>query len=329
MNLSLSFSHRDHNVSVQITKKSDASQSAPDFFSHLSSTLAFLEKENRYSSFRSVRALQGKMHRFHPQAALPVNEINPLFIKQFEDFLVFTVGNSHNTVTECMKIFSKLVNDIYESCQWMNQGENPFLKMHFSRKQTERCFLEETEIERIMALRLKKGSPLWHSRNVFFVECYTGLRIGDILSLKWADYNGRTICLTMHKTSRRISIPLTRKVMEVLESYRDLFSTPDKYVFPFLHPHNTSSALAFAFDKAICSATGIVNSNLKIIARRCGIEKNISSHSGRHSFATMLVTKGASIYDVKELLGHSDVKVTQIYARITEERKASAISLLE
>lgn len=325
MNLSLSFSHRNHDVSVQITKKSDASQTAPDFFSHLAETLSFLEKENRYSSFRSVRALQRKLHRFHPQAELPVDEINSLFVKQFENFLIYTVGNSHNTVTECLKIFGKLLGDLYESCQWLNPVDNPFEKIHFSRRQTERCFLEEVEIERIMALHLKKGSPLWHSRNVFIVECYTGLRIGDILSMKWENYDGRTISLTMHKTSRRISIPLTHKVVEVMESYRDLFSTADKYVFPFLHLRNTP----FALDKAICSATGIVNGHLKTLARRCGIEKNLSSHTGRHSFATMLVTKGASIYDIKELLGHSDVKITQIYARITEERKVSAISLLE
>ncbi len=325
MNLSLSFSHRNHAVSVQITKKSDATHIAPDFFSHLTETLTFLEKENRYSSFRSVRALQRKLHRFHPGPDLPVNEINAQFIRQFEDFLVYTVGNSHNTVTECLKIFAKLLGEIYESCHWLNPMDNPFAKIHFSRRQTERCFLEEDEIERIMALHLKKGSPLWHSRNVFIVECYTGLRIGDILSMRWENYDGRTISLTMHKTSRRISIPLTRKVIQVLETYRDLFCTPDKYVFPFLRLHDTS----FALDKAICSATGIVNSNLKIIARRCGIEKNLSSHTGRHSFATMLVTKGASIYDIKELLGHSDVKITQIYARITDERKVSAISLLE
>lgn len=325
MNLSLSFSHRNHDVSVRITKRSGARQDAPDFFTHLSLRLELLEKEGRYSSYRSVRALQGKLHRFRKTCTLPIQDINVQFIKQFENFLIFTVGNSHNTVTECLKTFGKLLNDIYTSCDGINPGDNPFFKLHFSRKQTERCFLEETEIERIMALHLKKYSPLWHSRNVFLVECYTGLRIGDILSMRWENYDCHSITLTMRKTSRRISIPLTRKVIEIMEGYRDLFSTPEKLVFPFLHIHNTS----FGFDKAICSATGVVNANLKILARRCGINKNLSSHTGRHSFATMLVTKGASIYDIKELLGHSDVKITQIYARITEERKVSAISLLE
>ena len=287
--------------------------------------MEYLEKEGRYSSFRAARALEGKLHRFRKSDTLPITEITPAFVKQFEEFLIYKVGNSHNTVTECIKMFGKMVNDIYSSCEITDSRDNPFNKIHLIRKQTERSYLSEDEINRIMSLHLKKNTPLWHSRNLFFLECYTGLRIGDILSLRWENYDGHSLNLTMHKTSKKISIPLTHKVVILLEGYRDLFCTPDKFIFPFLKIHDTS----FALGKAICSATGIVNGHLKTLARRCGIEKNLSSHTGRHSFATMLVTKGASIYDVKELLGHSDVKVTQIYARITEERKVSAISLLE
>lgn len=325
MNLSLSFSHRNHDISVRIVKQSGSGNSAPDFLCYLSSYMEYLEKEGRYSSFRAARALEGKLHRFRKSDTLPLSEITPAFVKQFEEFLIYKVGNSHNTVTECIKTFGKMVNEIYSSCEILDSRNNPFNKIHLIRKQTERSYLSEDEINRIMSLHLKKDTPLWHSRNLFFLECYTGLRIGDILSLRWENYDGHSLNLTMHKTSKKISVPLTHKVVILLEDYRDLFCTPDKFIFPFLKIHDTP----FALGKAICSATGIVNGHLKTLAHRCGIEKNLSSHTGRHSFATMLVTKGASIYDVKELLGHSDVKVTQIYARITKERKVSAISLLE
>lgn len=327
MNLYLSFSHWNHDISVRVSEKSGSGESVQDFIVFLSVHMKRLEKEGRYSSFRMARALKGKLQRFCKASSLPVSDITADFIRQFEEFLIYEVGNSHNTVTECLKTFGKLVNDIYSSEEGLNFDDNPFNRKHFTRCQTERCFLSEEEINRLMALHLTRDTPLWHSRNLFYMECYTGLRIGDLLSLQWKNYDvrARTITLTMHKTSRQIAVPLTQRVVAVLESYRDLFSTPDKYVFPFLKLHDTS----FSLGKAICSATGIVNGHLKILARRCGIDKNLSSHAGRHTFATMLVTKGASIYDVKELLGHSDVKVTQIYARITQERKQAAISLLE
>lgn len=327
MNLYLSFSHWNHDISVRVSEKSGAGEQSPDFLIYLSFHMKQLEKEGRYSSFRMERALKGKLLRFRKSSSLPVSDITPDFIKQFEEFLIYEVGNSHNTVTECLKTFGKLVKDIYSSEEGLNCDDNPFNRIRFTRCQTERCYLSEVEINRLMALHLTKNTPLWHSRNLFYMECYTGLRIGDLLSLKWKNYDAgtKTVTLTMHKTHRQITVPLTQKVVSVLESYRDLFSTPDKYVFPFLKLHDTS----FSLGKAICSATGIVNGHLKTLALRCGIEKNLSSHAGRHTFATMLVTKGANIYDVKELLGHSDVKVTQIYARITQERKQAAISLLE
>ena len=62
---------------------------------------------------------------------------------------------------------------------------------------------------------------------------------------------------------------------------------------------------------------------------RAGINKKITFHCGRHTFATMLISKGASIYEVKELLGHRDVKVTQVYAHLLDDRKRELMEMLE
>ena len=79
---------------------------------------------------------------------------------------------------------------------------------------------------------------------------------------------------------------------------------------------------------AISSATAIINKQLKRIAEKVGIEKNLSTHVGRHSFATMLVTGDVNLTIIKELLGHSDVKVTQVYAQVTPQKKEEAIEIL-
>ena len=52
-------------------------------------------------------------------------------------------------------------------------------------------------------------------------------------------------------------------------------------------------------------------------------------HLGRHTFATLLITKGADVYTVSKLLGHTDITTTQIYAKVVEEKKKDAISLLD
>lgn len=68
---------------------------------------------------------------------------------------------------------------------------------------------------------------------------------------------------------------------------------------------------------------------LKKWIKKAGINKHISFHCGRHTFATMLLTLGADLYTVCKLLGHSDVKTTQIYAKIINKKKEDAISLID
>ena len=82
------------------------------------------------------------------------------------------------------------------------------------------------------------------------------------------------------------------------------------------------------FKPAISSATAIINRRLKAIAIKAKIVKNISTHVGRHTFATNLITEGVDIYVVKELLGHQDLKITQIYAKVVDSKKAEAIKKL-
>ena len=167
--------------------------------------------------------------------------------------------------------------------------------------------------------------PVLKAASLF--SCLTGLRISDLLQLRWSGYDGTHIRLQMQKTGRPVAVPVTASVRAVLERYRNLFTQAGDFVFPMLRPDGGKGLFSHA--KALIYATGRVNFQIKRLARRAGIQKTISTHTGRHTFATMLISKGASIYDVKELLGHSDVKVTQLYARLVDRRKQELVEMLE
>lgn len=68
---------------------------------------------------------------------------------------------------------------------------------------------------------------------------------------------------------------------------------------------------------------------LKVWAKEAGVTKHISFHTSRHSFATMMLTLGADLYTTSKLLGHSNVKTTQIYAKIVDSKKVEAVNLLD
>ena len=117
------------------------------------------------------------------------------------------VGNNRNTTTVNLKTLAKLVGDIYRNYN-IDEGGNPFRKVKFKREQTERTFLEIDEIRKIQNLRLRLQSPLYDAREVFLFECYTGIRISDILTLKWKNVMDDKISIRMRKTEKPLVIPM-------------------------------------------------------------------------------------------------------------------------
>lgn len=283
--------------------------------------LASLKKEGRYSCYRSTRATLRKLSVFRHGKPLPVKDVTPEMMADFRDFMLDKLGNSRNTVSENLKIVGHLLTE-------SDVEKNPCAGLGVSREYSERTYLLEEELKRMMALRLKPGSEMDIARDLFFVECRTGLRISDLLQLRWGDVYDGFIRLRMQKTKRKIEVPVTKSVMSVFEKYKTLFSRPDTPIFPLLDrlPQLTG---AFSHERRLVAVTANLNAQIKVVASRAGIRKNVSTHVARHTFATMLINKGASIYDVKELLGHCDVKVTQVYAHLMDQRKQELVQLLE
>lgn len=311
-------------LNFNFTRKSDV-RKAPDFFCWTDEYICRLRAEGSYSSYRSTRALKRKLSLFLKGGRIDIKSVDGKFLSSFCEYLRFEIGNSHNTIVESLKLLHKLI-DTY--CRQYDISNAAFGDFHLSREQSGRLYLSETEIKAIMALSIPLKSKLHVSRDIFFIECNTGLRISDILLLRWSAFDGDSLNLNMRKTGKFIHIPLTTRAKKLISSYRTLLSAPEDFIFPVLRQDSINGS-RFDDSKAIASATTLVNNHLKRLAALAGIDKNISSHTGRHTFATMLINKGASIYDIKELLGHGDVKVTQVYTHLSDERKKSAIALID
>ena len=253
---------------------------------------------------------------------LPAYAVTPEFLVRFETYLAQEEGNSRNTIVENLKILSYLLS-------MAGVEENPFRIYKMSREQPRRNYLVEEDLQRLMALPLRPGIEESTARDIFYVECRTGLRISDLLQLRWCDFDGRFVRIQMQKTKRRIEVPVSRRVCSILSGYRTLFSRENDTIFPELGLPDDSIQDSFSQARRVIYATARVNYHIKRLAARAGIDKPISTHVGRHTFATTLLDKGASIYEIKELLGHQDVKVTQIYAHVLDSRKQELVEMLE
>lgn len=163
-------------------------------------------------------------------------------------------------------------------------------------------------------------------KKAFLFACFTGFRISDIKSIKWQDIkeeNGTfVIHKLMEKTRKYVDVPLPEPAIYWLPNKGEAKDTD--FVFPTAIPTMGKRLQS----KFLPSTESGIDNALKTWARMAGVNKNLSFHMSRHTYATMLITQGANIYAVKELLGHTDVKTTEIYAKLVDKKKAETVKLL-
>jgi integrase len=130
----------------------------------------------------------------------------------------------------------------------------------------------------------------------------------------------------MRKTKSVVTVKLPNKALEILLSYKKEDSLPEHFVFPALSNDldvSNAKLLYIVLIRAISSA----NKSLKKIAKKAGITKNLSFHTSRHTFATWALRKGIRIEYVSKLLGHANIKETQIYAKIVNDELDKAMEV--
>ena len=174
-----------------------------------------------------------------------------------------------------------------------------------------RCYLTLQEVKKIMKLDY---SPKSGVKEAFLFCCFTGLRYSDVQRLTWADIKTNSngdmqIESKMKKTGKDMFVPLSKNALEFMPKKGD--APDDAKDFPHLPKvaHET-------------------HHYMRRIEDLSGIKKHITFHVSRHTFATMALTYGADLYTVSKLLGHSNVHVTQVYAKIVDENKRKAVNLI-
>lgn len=168
-------------------------------------------------------------------------------------------------------------------------------------------------IDEVKKLYKTDYSPSPYTKRIFLFGCMCGLRYSDIMALRWRKLDflpdGR-VMLTFRqiKTRVEITVPLSNEAVALLPKRTNQHD--DDFVFGY----------------GICARS--VHYHLIRWAKMAEITKHISFHMSRHTYATMLLTLGADLYTVSKLLGHTNIKTTQIYAEVVNQKKQDAVDLI-
>lgn len=179
----------------------------------------------------------------------------------------------------------------------------------------ERLPLFFTEIELQILLRVTEDKDL---RDLINFAVNTGIRQSDLINLEWSQINfkNQTLILDNRKSqtkSRKVhTLPLNMKALQIL--------TERQLSFP-------GGERVFTYQGKLIKQL-FISHKFKKLVRKAGINPQLSFHSLRHSFASWLIQKGVPIFQVSKLLTHSDLRVTQIYAHLSEQNLKDAVELL-
>ncbi|MFY0653023.1 MAG: site-specific integrase [Cyclobacteriaceae bacterium] len=239
------------------------------------------------------------VHQYRMEDKL-LSEVKYQFITDLEFYLKTLKSCNHNSTLKYIRNFRKIVNLAVKN-DWIER--DPFMKYQVKLKETKREFLSEEELQRVED-HIIEIPRLDQVRDVFVFCCYTGLAFVDVEKLTPKDVSRGIdgdywIFTERTKTGNSSNIPLLPKALDIIEKYHD-------------NPLNLNIGRLLPV-----ISNQKINAYLKELATLCGIEKNITFHMARHTFATTVtLTNGVSIETVSSMLGHKNIRTTQIYAKV-------------
>ena len=262
---------------------------------------------NKYN--QSVNTLKEYIQKKYKKQEFIINQIDYDFINGYDLFLRETYSLHKNTIN---KYHSRFRTILLKALAEGHLFKQPYANFKLSSVKTDREFLSQIELNKIIEFDLSHNSSLDKVKDLFIFSVYTGLRFQDAQSLtidNLGKYKNKAfIKFIQQKTSRTIEIPLLPAAIKIIDKYS---KTAEREVFKKLLPEISNQK---------------VNAYLKVIANLSGLNRTISHHIARHTFATTIcLNNNMKLEDVSMLLGHSSVKTTQIYGKITQDRLHQSI----
>ena len=235
---------------------------------------------------------------------IDITKIDHVFIMDYDFWLRSVRKCANNTAVKYIKNFKKIIR-LCMANGWLSK--DPFLGYKAKLKVVERPYLAKEEIQAVYEKEFA-SDRLSQVRDIFLFSCYTGLAYVDVKQLSKSNINtgidgNQWIFTRRQKTDTSTRVPLLPLAQELVLKYEN-------------HPQCVNSDVLFPV-----LSNQKMNSYLKEIASVCGINKDLTFHIARHTFATTVtLSNGVPIESVSKMLGHTNIKTTQHYAKILDKK---------
>lgn len=310
-NISFEINYSNEDISLQDLKNRLIKQVKPQekktiltaFRIHNEDMESLINYKYSFGTYKNYKTTLKYLVEFIPMqykaVDLPLEKLNFEFLKKYELFLLKNKACTNNGVMKQIQRIKKVVHFAMDN-EWITKDNTTRYKIQYEK--TDRGYLTENELKKIEEIELNES--LSNVRDYFLFSCYTGISYVDIKTLKHEhiqqdDKGNDWIIQTRGKTNVQAMIPLLSKAKKVLVKHQKVGT---EFIFKVISNQKT-------------------NKYLKEIALLAIVNKRISFHLARHTFATTVtLSKGVPIETVSKMLGHNKISTTQIYSRVLKEK---------
>ncbi len=272
--------------------------------------------EYSINTFKKYRTCLSSLESFlkwkYKKADIDIKTIGFEFINDFEFYLKTERMVAHNSAMGDIKRVKKIIRQCVAK-NWLDK--DPCMSYKVRTRDTSRDHLLEDELNRLANKKISI-ERLAQVRDIFVFSCYTGLNFCDVEKLSFQDIgtgiDGEKWVFTKRiKEDTDSRIPLLQPALLLIEKYKD-------------HPKALNTGRTFPM-----LSNQKMNSYLKELADICGINKKLTFHCARHTFATTVtLSNGVPIETVSKMLGHKSLRTTQIYAKVIDKKVSDDMFIL-
>lgn len=274
-----------------------------------------LGKESR-GNWGNWRSCLKHLEKYDPNQNITFAEITPQWVQGFRDYLendAVAWGNDYRkrikdhplSRNSKLSYFNKLRACLTQAYEERIIQYNPIRGIeNFKEEEGTRMYLTIEEVKKLAQTECEYPNI----KRAFLFSCLTGLRRSDVLRLTWSEIKKQgdftRIIFRQKKTGGQEYLDITPQAAELLGER----GKPDEHMFTDIH-------------SPTCT-----NETIKRWVLKAGIDKKITFHCARHTFAVMMLDIGTDIYTVSKLLGHRELNTTQIYAKVLDKNKQKAVA---
>ncbi|MDR2204882.1 MAG: site-specific integrase [Flavobacteriaceae bacterium] len=312
------FSRKKESVSAKKLKEAIKGKELANFFEYAENRLAKIKGSIAITTHKTYVSNISKFRNFIGEKELFFEDITPVLLNDFMNHCYSVLKNRNHTVHTNIKTLKTIYRDAMRE-DVVSANLYPFDKIKTKKCSNGVKYLTREEIDLLKNVDLSEHPKHEKIRDMFLFSVYAGgLRLADVVSLQWKhiDFQESKLSKKIRKTGHLHSFKLVFSTLNILEKYRDEDCSDENFVFDLIKNRqkfleNENYAVA-----EIARISTMIQKSFTFIANKIELGKPLTFHMSRHTFATNALNNGMRIEHVSKIMDHSNINVTQIYAKV-------------